>query len=355
MHKRLITMKSILSAVLALLATSMPICVYGAWRHATLFDYPVGEYSLNGWSRSQDFNNQYEGHGYHLGEDWGMGDGRAMGQPVNAIGDGLVLKAEYVDECWANTVLILHTAPEGTSYSLPNGEKSDYVVSFYGHLSNLMVRRNQQLRKGDPIGKVAPKTSCSSSAHLHFEVRKDIYPMGSKSADGPGYFKHPVAKSDSWIPPSEFIELNRNLYHPITPYGFGQINFGMITNDAVDKGLYPGDGIRFDSTECYYGHISTHPNLGFMFEGMRVVRVDTDDTQYATAEGVRVGDSEQKVKLTYGTNLAIESHQYIERGHYMIIKSSDKLHALVMETDGSKVTRIRGGLVPAVFYVEGCE
>lgn len=286
MYKRIITIKLMLSAVLAMVATSMPICVYGAWTHATLFGYPVGEYDLKGWRRGQDFNNLYDGHGYHLGEDWGMGDGRAVGQPVNAIGDGIVLKSEYVDECWANTVLILHTAPEGMSYSLPNGEKSDYVVSFYGHLSNLMVRRNQRLRKGDPIGKVAPKTTCSSSAHLHFEVRKDIYPTGSKSADGPGYFKQPVANSDSWIPPSAFIELNRSLYPPITPYGFGQINFGMTTLEAVDKGLYPGDGIRFDSTECHYGHISTYPKLGFMFEGMRVVRVDTDDTKYATAEGI---------------------------------------------------------------------
>jgi hypothetical protein len=59
--------------------------------------------------------------------------------------------------------------------------------------------------------------------------------------------------------------------------------------------------------------------------------------------------------MIYGTNLALEPHQYIERGHYMIVKTPDKSRALVMETDGSKVTQIRGGLVPAVFYMEGCE
>jgi hypothetical protein len=59
-----------------------------------------------------------------------------------------------------------------------------------------------------------------------------------------------------------------------------------------------------------------------MFEGMRVVRVNTDNTKYMAPEGIRVGDTEQKVKLIHGTNLVVEPHQYVERKHYMIVKNT---------------------------------
>lgn len=347
--------ESTLSTTLLVLMAFSSISALGEWTQATLFDYPVGQYDLKGWNRSQVFNNRYEGHGYHLGDDWGMGDGKAQGQTVKAIGDGIVLKAGNAGACWADTVLILHTAPEDATYSLPNGDKSDYVVSFYGHLSDLRVKRNQLVKKGDAIGEVAPKTTCSTAAHLHLEIRKDIYPKMDGNVEGPGYFKdRPVTDSDSWINPAAFIDRNRHIYPSITPYGFGEIKFGMTTLQAVDKGLYPGDGVRFDSVDCNYGQLTTHPSLGFMFEGARVVRVDTSSPLYATAEGIRIGDTEEKVKAIYGGRLVIQGHQYDERGHYMIVNTPEKQHAVVMETDGSKVTQIRGGLAPAVFYVEGC-
>jgi hypothetical protein len=50
----------------------------------------------------------------------------------------------------------------------------------------------------------------------------------------------------------------------------------------------------------------------------------------------------------------VTPHKYDERGHYMIVRSRDRRHALVMETDGQKVVQIRSGLVPAAEYVEDC-
>jgi hypothetical protein len=41
-------------------------------------------------------------------------------------------------------------------------------------------------------------------------------------------------------------------------------------------------------------------------------------------------------------------------GHYLTIVTSDGKRAVVIETDGATVVAIRGGLRPAVEYVEGC-
>jgi hypothetical protein len=41
-------------------------------------------------------------------------------------------------------------------------------------------------------------------------------------------------------------------------------------------------------------------------------------------------------------------------GQYLIVRSRDRRHALIFETNGVKVVEIRGGLLPAAEYVEGC-
>jgi hypothetical protein len=44
----------------------------------------------------------------------------------------------------------------------------------------------------------------------------------------------------------------------------------------------------------------------------------------------------------------------VDDGHYRTVRSANKRYALVIETDGRFVTRLRAGMVPAVEYVEGC-
>jgi hypothetical protein len=56
----------------------------------------------------------------------------------------------------------------------------------------------------------------------------------------------------------------------------------------------------------------------------------------------------------YGPRLEVTPHKYVDGGHYLTVRSSDRRYAMVMETDGSKVVFIRSGLVPAAEYVEGC-
>jgi hypothetical protein len=84
------------------------------------------------------------------------------------------------------------------------------------------------------------------------------------------------------------------------------------------------------------------------------VRVETKDRRFRTASGARVGDSEATVRRIYGRRLEVTGHKYDEKGHYLIVRSSDRRYAMVIETDGKRVVFIRSGVLPAAEYVEGC-
>jgi murein DD-endopeptidase MepM/ murein hydrolase activator NlpD len=54
------------------------------------------------------------------------------------------------------------------------------IVTIYGHLSEMFVKRNQFVRQGQIIGSVGKTGNANSPAvlpHLHFEVRKDGVPQ----------------------------------------------------------------------------------------------------------------------------------------------------------------------------------
>ena len=88
----------------------------------------------------------------------------------------------------------------------------------------------------------------------------------------------------------------------------------------------------------------------------RVARIDVENDSIATDKGIRVGDSEAKVKEAYGSGVIVEPHKYID-GHYLSIKSgtdSATAKGIVFETDGKKVTTFRAGYWDPVRWVEGC-
>ena len=56
----------------------------------------------------------------------------------------------------------------------------DNIITIYGHLSNIFVRKNDYVRQGQVIGTVG-KTGNARAVdmlpHLHFEVRKNGVPV----------------------------------------------------------------------------------------------------------------------------------------------------------------------------------
>lgn len=86
-----------------------------------------------------------------------------IGTPVLAVRTGMVAAATK-SRGMGNYVILRH----------PGG-----VVTIYGHLSSIAVRRMEFVRQGDVIGAVGRTGNANYSGiqpHLHFEVRKNGIP-----------------------------------------------------------------------------------------------------------------------------------------------------------------------------------
>ena len=86
----------------------------------------------------------------------------------------------------------------------------------------------------------------------------------------------------------------------------------------------------------------------------RLVRLTVTSPDIPIEGGARVGMAEPAVKALYGGRLSVEPHHYDADGHYLVLFSDDRSRALVLETDGARVTLARAGEARAAQYVEGC-
>jgi murein DD-endopeptidase MepM/ murein hydrolase activator NlpD len=80
-----------------------------------------------------------------------------MGSPVYATGNGVISDVEYGYSGYGNNILINHMVGYQTHYC---------------HLSKIVVKEGQQVKRGDLIGYVG-STGKSTGPHLHYEVIKD--------------------------------------------------------------------------------------------------------------------------------------------------------------------------------------
>lgn len=159
-------------------------------RVADGFDQPVGKPDAEGYYMSRGFLS------YHPGEDWnGLAGGNSdYGAPVYCIGDGIVTFAHNARMGWGNVVLIRHVFIE-------NG-KLQTIDSMYAHLSKMLVRDGQQVRRGQQVGAIGTNNGMYV-AHLHFEIRKNLQIGINRSAfprDFLNYYR-----------PSSFIAAHRKL------------------------------------------------------------------------------------------------------------------------------------------------
>jgi len=92
-------------------------------------------------------------YGSHLGVDIAS----SLWTPVYAIWDWVVEKAWYL-RWWWNTVVIKHKL----------GNK--FIRSVYAHLSKILVKENDIVKKGDIIG-YSGATGRVTGAHLHYANR----------------------------------------------------------------------------------------------------------------------------------------------------------------------------------------
>ena len=155
---------------------------------AARFDFPMG--SEHG---ALAYNAQPFTENRHLGDDLnGIGGQNSdFGDPVYAIADGRVILARDGGPGWGNVILVLHAYEE-------NGTRK-YVQSYYGHVDEMLVAPQQDVRRGEQIATVG-SAGGRYLAHLHFEMREFVTPFV-----GPGYRED----TRGWINPSEFIAQRR--------------------------------------------------------------------------------------------------------------------------------------------------
>lgn len=187
---------------------------------------------------------------------------------------------------------------------------------------------------------------------------------GSDRAAGGGAARDTVAAAPA-APPAPAASPSSSVpADPVDPArwvlradGVGPVRVGMTVAEA-DQALSGGLDSTTGLEACDYVRPKQGPEgVSLMVENGRIVRVDVvDSARVSTVAGVLPGESEARVREAYPT-VRVQPHKYDERGHYMIVipgAPADTLHRIVFETDGARVTSMRGGLFPAVEYVEGC-
>jgi murein DD-endopeptidase MepM/ murein hydrolase activator NlpD len=159
---------------------------------AETLDYPVdmADYRLvQGFSVPSP---RHQGR-YHTGEDYAIPGGSSLGQPVRAIGRGVVTYSYTLG--WgrdAGGVVLRHTLPDGTR-----------IYSQYGHMAETADIQfpliGQCVEQGDIVGVIA---DVRPAPHVHLEVR-----LAMPDSLGPGYsWVLPGDDEPLWLQPSRLIE-----------------------------------------------------------------------------------------------------------------------------------------------------
>lgn len=136
----------------------------------------------------------------------------------------------------------------------------------------------------------------------------------------------------------------------LSPDGYGKIRFGERL-DAAERRLGQRATPRPADPACSIVRFKRYPKVSFMVEQGVITRADAR-TVIANSAGITARMS-AKAAQRHEPRLRSELHKYDEQGSYLVL-DQDQDKALVFETSKGKLTRMRGGVKPAVEYVESC-
>ena len=177
------------------------------------FDFPVGKPDAVGYYKYRGFWPNG-----HLGDDWnGKGGGDSdLGDPIYAMGRGVVVLSENVRVGWGNCVIVRHAYRDATG-------KIEMVDSLYAHLLERKVQVGQLVEKGELVGTMGGNNGMYA-VHLHFEVRKNLQIGMNRSQFARDY--------SNYHNPTTFINAHRQL-----PASFQKVDIPIKTFAAYGKTL----------------------------------------------------------------------------------------------------------------------
>jgi hypothetical protein len=140
--------------------------------------------------------------------------------------------------------------------------------------------------------------------------------------------------------------------------GLGDIAIGMTRAqvEALGHPVAPDD-VGYDPAHpetCWEARIEGVEHIVAMFDDNHLVRLTATSADIPVEGGARVGLAEPALQALYGRRLVVTPHEHDPDGHYYALFSDDRSRALVLETDGAKVTLVHAGEAAAAQYVEGC-
>lgn len=155
---------------------------------------------------------------YVSGRHTGLDIGCAPASPIYAAHDGQVIRAGWMG-AYGNTVEI---------------RANSRVVTSYHHLSNIVVRPNQNVSAGSIIGHLG-STGNSTGPHLHFEVRVDNkavdpepYLSGASDVSQAGYEQAGFGIGDVFEFPGAVLDVFGWLTDTKNWYRIGMVLLGAI-------------------------------------------------------------------------------------------------------------------------------
>jgi murein DD-endopeptidase MepM/ murein hydrolase activator NlpD len=191
------------------------------------FDFPVGKPDADGF---------YKARGYwpngHLGEDWnGRGGGDTdQGEPIYAIGRGVVIFSQNIGVGWGNCILVRHIFREADG-------KIAMVDSLYAHLHERKSKLHDYVEKGQLVGTMGGNNGMYP-VHLHLEVRKNLHIGMNRSQF--------ARDSSNYYSPTAFINSRRVLPSSMQKYEVPVSNFAPYGRALADVGSDGGQSATVD-------------------------------------------------------------------------------------------------------------
>ena len=117
--------------------------------------------------------------------------------------------------------------------------------------------------------------------------------------------------------------------------GLGEVRIGMSVAELERVADVRRGDLESGAAPCRYV-LFEQATIGVRIARSRVVAIEVVDPHHRTLSGIVVGSSVAAVREAYGARAELDGSRFV-------VRSRDRMRALVIDTDGSVVTRLVSG------------